>query len=223
MANFRQIHTRIWRDSWFIELPVDAKLCWIYIFSNENSNLAGLYEITLRQVAFDCCLDVSRVKEILDSFIADGKIMYADNVLWVKRMERYHAQGSPKIKTRKALDIASINDSSKVKKAYITAHNGTHDNTDTVLPVQPDSGDAYAAYESNVGALTPMIADSITDAVTEYTSAWVVEAIRIATQREKRNWKYILGILKAWKRDGFNTGDKPQASIADKMGPYLGQ
>jgi len=45
MANYRQIHTQIWRDNWFLELRPDEKLLFIYLFSNDNSNLAGIYEI----------------------------------------------------------------------------------------------------------------------------------------------------------------------------------
>ena len=225
MANYRQTHVKMWRDSWFIELPVDAKLCWIYLFTNENSTLAGLYEITLRQIAFDTCLNLDRVKEILAKFEADNKLMYANSIIWIYNMEKYHSQGSPKIKTRKALDIASINDSSKVKKAYIAWHEGAQAVEELMHPrLDTDrTSQSYTAYEQNIGALTPLIADAITLAVEEYTDHWVMEAIKLSAQNEKRNWKYCEGILKRWKREGFSTEGKPQPSIIDKMGPYLGQ
>ena len=231
MANFRQIHCRIWVDPWFVSLEQDEKITWIYLFSNPSSSLCGLFELTTRQVAFDCCISPDRAKEILQKFETDGKIKYKDSVMWIVHMEHYHSQGNRNVETRKRLDVAAINDSSPVKQAYLLSHPQYTDaqiiDKAPALAAnngsKPDSGDAYAAYESNVGALTPMIADSITDAVEEYTSAWVVEAIRIATKAEKRSWSYIQAILKRWKRDGFNTEGKPQASIIDKMGPYLGQ
>lgn len=217
MANFRQIHTLIWRDPWFSLLENDAKLVWIYLFSNESSKLCGLYEITVRQIVFDCALSQDKAKDILASFEADGKIMYQDNVMWVRNMERYHSQGSPRVETRKRADVAAINSNSPVKIAYVKAHGDTvvidstmRDAPKALTQGKPDSGDAYAAYERNVGALTPIVADSITDAVDEYTSAWVVEAIAVATRAEKRNWAYIQGILKRWKRDGFNSDKKKE-------------
>ena len=45
MANYRQIHTQIWRDNWFLDLEADEKLLLIYLFSNDNSNQAGIYEL----------------------------------------------------------------------------------------------------------------------------------------------------------------------------------
>lgn len=65
-------------------------------------------------------------------------------------------------------------------------------------------GDVCAAYETNIGALTPMIGETIHDDVEEYSAHWCIEAIKIAVQSEKRSWKYIQGILKRWKIDGFN-------------------
>lgn len=60
----------------------------------------------------------------------------------------------------------------------------------------------YIAYEQNIGALTPMLADELRDAVAEYGEQWTVDAIREAVRHEKRFWKYALGILKSWKREG---------------------
>ena len=50
MANYRQIHTQIWRDNWFLDLEPDEKLLFIYLFSNDSTNLAGLYEIHQRVI-----------------------------------------------------------------------------------------------------------------------------------------------------------------------------
>ena len=53
MANYRQVHCRIWVDPWFVSLDLDEKITWFYLFSNPSTSLSGLYEITVRQIAFD--------------------------------------------------------------------------------------------------------------------------------------------------------------------------
>jgi len=52
MADYRQIHTRIWKDSWFIELEPCDKLLFIYLFSNERASVSGIYDISIKVMAF---------------------------------------------------------------------------------------------------------------------------------------------------------------------------
>jgi len=66
----------------------------------------------------------------------------------------------------------------------------------------------FSYYESNIGALTPFIADAIQQDIDDYSETWVIEAIREAVKSEARNMKYIEAILKRWKRDGFKAQKK---------------
>ncbi len=73
----------------------------------------------------------------------------------------------------------------------------------------------FALYEQHIGPLTPMIAEQLRDAEQEFPAAWLEEAIRIAVERNKRNWRYILGILKRWLAEGKDSGvtqRSPQAN-----------
>lgn len=60
-------------------------------------------------------------------------------------------------------------------------------------------GAVFQKYESEFGALTPMIADAIQDACKTYPAEWVPEAMEIAVKANKRSWKYVEGILKNCK------------------------
>jgi len=60
----------------------------------------------------------------------------------------------------------------------------------------------FSLYEQNIGPLTPMIADFLTDSEKTYEPAWIEDAITEAVLNNKRNWKYIDAILKRWKEDG---------------------
>lgn len=60
----------------------------------------------------------------------------------------------------------------------------------------------FSVYESNIGPLTPMIADALLAAEKEYSEAWVVDSIGIAVQNNARRWNYCTAILERWKRDG---------------------
>ena len=60
----------------------------------------------------------------------------------------------------------------------------------------------FKLYEENIGALTPLIADTLKDAEETYQPEWIVEAIELAVKNNKRNWKYCEAILKRWKEEG---------------------
>lgn len=68
-----------------------------------------------------------------------------------------------------------------------------------VLPPRPT---LFAAYEENIGALTPMIADAIKEAMREYPRDWIEDAMRISVERNARNWRYIRGVLERWQQEG---------------------
>jgi len=68
----------------------------------------------------------------------------------------------------------------------------------------------FALYEENIGPLTPMIADMLRDAEKTYPERWIVEAIRISVEANKRSWRYIEAILRRWQGEGKdeqNRGD----------------
>jgi DNA replication protein len=60
----------------------------------------------------------------------------------------------------------------------------------------------FKLYEENIGPLTPLIADTLKDAEATYAQEWIVDAIGLAVENNKRNWKYIEAILKRWKEEG---------------------
>ncbi|MBC7877290.1 MAG: DnaD domain protein [Anaerolineales bacterium] len=60
----------------------------------------------------------------------------------------------------------------------------------------------FKLYEENIGPLTPLIADTLKDAEESYSQEWIVDAIALAVENNKRNWKYIEAILKRWKEEG---------------------
>ena len=96
-----------------------------------------------------------------------------------------------------------------------------------VRPAEPpvEQKDIFSLYEENIGMLTPMIAEELKDALTQYPEEWIGDAIREAVNKNKRNWSYISRILERWlaegKKDGA-TGRYTQKESPDKYvgGPY---
>lgn len=64
----------------------------------------------------------------------------------------------------------------------------------------------FALYESNIGMLSPMIADELKEAETLYPMDWIEDAFREAAMQNVRNWRYIVRILESWEREGRSRG-----------------
>jgi hypothetical protein len=115
VADYRQIHTSIWDDAWFLKLDTDAKLLFVYLFSNKRSCLAGLYDISLPVMQWETALSEERLLELLAQFSEAGKVHYEDGYVWVPNMPIYNTNNlkSPKVqanirKTLTAMPDVSI-------------------------------------------------------------------------------------------------------------------
>jgi DnaD/phage-associated family protein len=70
------------------------------------------------------------------------------------------------------------------------------------IEIPPERPNIYHLYESNLGPLTPMIAEALRDAEAEYPPEWVEDAIRIAVENNIRKWSYVGAILEDWRDRG---------------------
>jgi DnaD/phage-associated family protein len=71
----------------------------------------------------------------------------------------------------------------------------------------------FTLYEQNIGVLTPIIADTLVDAEKTYPAGWIEEAMKIAVERNARNWRFIEAILRSWKEKGRD--EKDQRPVAE--------
>jgi DnaD/phage-associated family protein len=78
-------------------------------------------------------------------------------------------------------------------------------------------GRAVSSYENNIAPITPIVAESIGDAVDEFGAEDVIEAIKIAVEADVRKWAYVNGILSRWRKDGKNGGKFEKVGEADQL------
>jgi DnaD/phage-associated family protein len=60
----------------------------------------------------------------------------------------------------------------------------------------------FRLYEENIGPITPLLAEMLSEAEDTYPAHWIEDALRIAVERNKRNWRYAEAILKKWQVEG---------------------
>jgi len=86
---FRKIDTCIWKDPWFENLNPTQKLAFIYFWSNDYCNAAGIYEISENRIKFDIGYGIDTVWEPLKKKIE----WYPEqSTVWVKNFFKHQAQ-----------------------------------------------------------------------------------------------------------------------------------
>lgn len=125
MADFRSVQTRMWReDEWFDGLDTEARLLWIYLFTNPSSSPAGIYRLTIRAMSNESRIPFDRTCELMDCFAADKKAYYNGGVVWVVNMRRLQfpdldGSGAWQVGKKMQDDIDAIPDTNPLKSEYL--------------------------------------------------------------------------------------------------------
>lgn len=118
---------------------------------------------------------------------------------------------------------------SRVKESIKESIKEKEITTTTTDSPAPKKSKVAVAYEKEIGTLTPMVADALNDAEREYPEDWIIEALQIAVERNARNWRFVLAVLKdskarnvrpslkklEKKHDNNKSGNTKRAAYAD--------
>lgn len=86
---FRKIDTCLWKDPWFENLNHKEKLAFIYFWSNDYCNSAGIYEISEKRIQFDLGYGIDMVSLPLKEKVE----WYPDeSIIWVKNFFKHQCQ-----------------------------------------------------------------------------------------------------------------------------------
>ena len=86
----------------------------------------------------------------------------------------------------------------------------SHNKVDSSLTdfTSENQNSVITTYENNIGYITPIIYENIHNALKEYDEKDILDAIKIATENNVRNWKYIETILQRWTSEGKERGNR---------------
>ncbi len=84
MAKLRSISTKFWSDSFIVQLEPLERYFFLYLLTNEHTNIGGVYELPLKYVAFETGLDLRVVEKFMERFEKAGKVYYMDGWIGIK-------------------------------------------------------------------------------------------------------------------------------------------
>ncbi|PKP62222.1 hypothetical protein CVT91_00090 [Candidatus Atribacteria bacterium HGW-Atribacteria-1] len=97
MGKQRYIDTKFWKDNYIVSLTLTEKHLFLYFLTNPLTNICGIYEIAIKEIAHDIGINRGKICEILKKFEVDGKIKYEDGWIAIRNFTKHQAT-NPKIK-----------------------------------------------------------------------------------------------------------------------------
>lgn len=97
MAKKRYLNTKFWVDDYVVELDPTEKLLFLYLLTNQYTNICGVYELSLASMSFDTGIEKTMIKKILMRFEADNKAVYRNGWIYIKNFIK-HQELNPSIK-----------------------------------------------------------------------------------------------------------------------------
>ena len=93
-----QLDSQIWRDEYYQSLSVDESRIFIYLITCPASNIYGIYQISFDEiVAHNKKIPEKKIKEILNKFENDLKILYKNGYICIKNRTNYNVQDNESI------------------------------------------------------------------------------------------------------------------------------
>jgi DNA replication protein len=86
----------------------------------------------------------------------------------------------------------------------------------SALPLPENRPNIFTLYEQNIGLITPLLAETLSEAERTYPPEWIEDAVKIAVERNARNWRFVDAILRSWKEKGRNEKDQRSAAESRK-------
>lgn len=104
----RIIYTRFWHDNYISELNFKEKLVFIYLTTNDQVNICGIYELPDRYIKFDLGLKQSELDKIKQKFMEDNKFVFIDGWIKIVNHDIYNKFVGEKNNIAKEKELASI-------------------------------------------------------------------------------------------------------------------
>jgi hypothetical protein len=95
----RMLKCKFWDDKFIEMLDPSEKLLYLYLLTNPLTNLAGVYEISIRRIAYDTGFEKDTVQKMLDRFEQAKKVFYFNeySFIVIPNFPKHQVLSNPKI------------------------------------------------------------------------------------------------------------------------------
>lgn len=91
----RMVNTGVWSDTWFEELECDEKLLWLYLLTNRQTNLIGVYEIGIKRISNETGIEINRLATVMERFANSRKAFHSGKYIVIPNFLRHQTLANP--------------------------------------------------------------------------------------------------------------------------------
>lgn len=94
MAKTRYVKDSFWTDPYIEKCTPDEKLVFLYLLTNPQCNIAGVYEIRTKRIAYETGYDIEVIETILGRLERDNKILIVADFIVIINHIKHQSLGS---------------------------------------------------------------------------------------------------------------------------------
>lgn len=155
------IQDTFWTDSYVEELDPSEKLLYLYLMTNPLCNIAGIYQIRPKRVAFETGFDKDMVERLLGRFATDGKILRSGDWIVITNYAKHQSFNNPNVRKGIQRIIDNLPDSVKGLEGFETLMHFTLLNLTLPNSTLRDSEDVPTATSEASSGFNPIAAEII--------------------------------------------------------------
>lgn len=159
MAIYRSIRIAFWTDTKIVdEFTPEDRYFYLYLFTNPHTNLAGCYELSLKQAAVELGYDITAIKSLIKRFDEVHQVVKyseATREILLLNWHKYNWTSSEKFRKPLEEEIGQIKDG-----AFRTYLMSIFNGSDTVSIPYPYGTDTTDTVTDTV-SVTDTVADTI--------------------------------------------------------------
>lgn len=108
MAKQRIINTKFWSDGYILDLDPIERYIFLYLLTNEHTNISGVYEIPVRRMAQETGIDAEMLEKILARFQNDAKVYYRTGWVMIKNFAKHQSTTSKTVQDAIAINLKQV-------------------------------------------------------------------------------------------------------------------
>ena len=91
MSKQRYVDTKFWSDTWASNLDPVEKLLFLYLLTNERTNIAGVYELPVKLMANETGIEKEMIEKILSRFERERKVIMSNGWIIIINFRKHQA------------------------------------------------------------------------------------------------------------------------------------
>lgn len=107
MAKQRMINTKFWNDGWVRKMKPLERYLFLYLLSNEHTNICGIYELPIATIAFETGISEKELEKTMMPKLSP-KVIYFEGWVILPNFIKHQNSKSPQVKIGIMAEIKDI-------------------------------------------------------------------------------------------------------------------